>query len=68
MDLNLSSKKCNLSPEQIDNYKKQLSAAKPYTLDEIVAIPYDSCDFDFDRLNAHVAQRALKEAGILCDE
>ncbi len=61
-------KKRKLSPEQIAYYKKQLEMAKPYTYVEIVAIPYDSCDFDFDRLNAHVAEIALREAGILLDE
>ncbi len=61
-------KKRELNAEEIACYKRQLEIAEPYTYEEIVDIPYDSCDFDLDRICAYNAQRALREAGILLDD
>lgn len=61
MDLNTR----EFSDEEIKKFKKLLEKAKPYTQKEIDDIPFDSCDFDIDRMRAFNAQRALKELGLL---
>ena len=54
-----------LSQEKIDKYRQWLNNATPYTEEEMNNIPFDSGDYDMDRCRAYMAQKALKEAGLL---
>ncbi len=54
-----------LKPEQIENYKQILKKYTPYTEDEINHIETDSTEYDYWRRRAYMAQKALKEAGLL---
>lgn len=57
-----------LSQERIDKFRQWLKNAIPYTYEEIVNIPFDSTDYDMDRCRAYMAQKALREAGLLDEE
>lgn len=54
-----------LNPEQIDNYKEILRKYKPYSEEEINNLELDSKDYDYWRRRAYMAQKALREAGLL---
>lgn len=54
-----------LSDDLIVFFKKCLEEAEPYTYEEIINIPADSTDYDPKRRSAYMAQKALKEAGLL---
>lgn len=54
-----------LSPEQIEEYRKILMMYIPYSEEEVINIEFDSKDYDFYRLRAYMAQKALREAGVL---
>lgn len=57
-----------LSPEQIEEYRKILMMYIPYSEEEVINIEFDSKDYDFYRLRAYMAQKALREAGLLDEE
>ena len=57
-----------LSPEQIEEYRKILMMYIPYSEEEINQLELDSTDYDFFRRRAYMAQKALREAGLLNEE
>ena len=54
-----------LNDNLISYYKKCLEESEPYSYEEIINIPADSTDYDPKRRSAYMAQKALKEAGLL---
>lgn len=54
-----------LSQKQVSEYKEWLRRYEPYTYEEIINIPFDSQEYDIGKYKAFVAQKALKEAGLL---
>lgn len=54
-----------LNPEQIKNFRQTLKKYKPYSEKEILELELDSKSYDFWRWYAYMAQKALKEAGLL---
>lgn len=60
MDSNTSSKLPEwLTPEKIRMYKEFLTKAVPYTEEEVDDIPFDSTDYDVDKMNAYDAKIIL---------
>lgn len=56
-----------LSSDQIREYKRILNEYVPYSQEEINAIELDSKDYDFWRMRAFIAKKALDQAGLLDD-
>lgn len=54
-----------LSSDQIREYKKLLNKYVPYSEEEINAIELDSKDYDYWRMRAYIAKKALRKAGLL---
>lgn len=54
-----------LTPERIREYKEDLAKAVPYTEAEVDDIPFDSIDYDVDRMNAYGAKRILSKYNII---
>jgi hypothetical protein len=66
LDLNiLNVKKIILTDEEIEKYKKRLMKAEPYTQEDVDNIPFDTLDYDWDRMDAYDAKKALEQAGLL---
>lgn len=57
----------SLTQEQIEKYKELLKQAVPYTEEEIMSIPFDSTDYDWNRRKAYSVKKFLREAGLLDD-
>ena len=57
-----------LTPEQIKKYRELLKQTVPYTEEEIMNIPFDSTDYDWNRRKAYSAKKSLQEAGLLDEE
>ncbi len=66
MDSNTTSKLPEwLTPERIQEYKEDLARAVPYTEEEVDDIPFDSTDYDVDRMDAYGAKRILSKYNII---
>lgn len=67
LDSNISQKKLPnwLTDEKIQQYKEDLKKAVPYTEEEVMDIPFDSVDYDIDRMDAYDAQDILKHYGLI---
>lgn len=57
-----------LNSELIEFFKKCLAEAEPYTEEEMLNIPADSTDYDPKKRSAYMAQKVLREAGLLNEE
>ena len=57
-----------LTPEQIEKYRLILKKTVPYTEQEVIDIPLDSHNYDWERLKAYMAKKSLQEAGLLDEE
>lgn len=66
MDSNTASKLPEwLTPERIREYKEDLAKAVPYTEAEVDNIPFDSIDYDVDRMDAYDAKRILSKYNLI---
>lgn len=54
-----------LTPEKIRMYKEFLTKAVPYTEEEVDDIPFDSTDYDVDKMNAYGAKRILSKYNLI---
>lgn len=54
-----------LTQEQIKKFREWLKEAKPYTDEEHDAIPLDSTNYDWKRMKAYIAKKALQKSGLL---
>lgn len=55
----------NYSKEEIDLCFELLEKAKPYSQKEVDAFPFDAPEWSDDRMGAYLAQKILKEIGLL---
>lgn len=66
LDINTTSKLPEwLTPERIREYKEDLEKAVPYTETEVNDIPFDSTDYDVDRMDAYDAKRILSKYNLI---
>lgn len=54
-----------MNSKQIEEYKDWLKKYEPYTYEEFINIPLDSLEYDIGKYKAFIAQKALREAGLL---
>lgn len=54
-----------LNQKQVEEYRDWLKKYEPYTYEEVINIPLDSQEYDIGKYKAYIAQKALKEAGLL---
>lgn len=54
-----------LTKEKINELKENVKKYIPYPEDEVIDIPFDSYDLDFDRMSAYLSMETLKTYGII---